>query len=229
MKIASVFVLSGCLASVAFCETPDRAANPPQAALPVRAPATPSAAKFVEVLATADTLRLLQAGGYALYLRHGTTDNAIPDRMPAVDLKDCSTQRPLTEAGRQLMVKVGEYIRQAGIPVGELHVSPMCRARQSVAAAFPKRVATVDKNLMYVANFTSEEKAPIIAQTRKLLSTPVAKGSNRLLLAHAPNLMDLMAYFPKEATLVIFKPKGEADGFEYLASVPPSAWPGLLK
>ena len=185
--------------------------------------------KFREVLATRDTLQLLRSGGYALYLRHGLTDNTRPDRTPTVDLADCATQRPLADAGRQQMARVGDAVRKADIVIEEIRVSPMCRARESAAAAFPKASPVVDTKLMYVANFTSAEKEPIIANTRMLLSKPVAPGANRLLLAHAPNLMDSMGYFPKEGTLVVFRPLGETQGFEYVASILPTAWDNLLK
>lgn len=47
-------------------------------------------------------------------------------------------QRPLTVEGRQLMARVGDAIRKANIPVSELHISPMCRARESAEAGlFP--------------------------------------------------------------------------------------------
>ncbi len=188
-------------------------------------PAEPAA--FVEQLATPQLLDELREGGFVLYLRHGLTDNAVPDRAPAVDLNDCSTQRPLTEEGREQVRRVGEHIRAVGIPIAELHVSPLCRARQSAAAAFPELAAQVDNNLMYTAHLTSAEKAPIIARTRELFTIPVAAGSNRLLLAHGPNLMDLMGYFPKESTLVVFRPT--ADGsFQYIASIPPEHWAALL-
>jgi len=229
MKTAIVFALIGCFFYMAFSATPALAADPPSAAVVLQGLAPAAAAKFAEVPATTDILHLLRSGGYTLYLRHGNTDNAVPDRVPAVDLNDCNTQRPLTEAGRQLMVKVGNAIRKARIPIGEIKVSPMCRARESAAAAFPKLSPVGDKNLMYVANFTDSEKASIIANTRWLLSTPVTGSSNRLVLAHAPNLMDLMGYFPREGTSVILRPKGERDGFEYVASITPAAWIGLLK
>ena len=127
------------------------------------------------------------------------------------------------------MARVGEAIRQARIPIGDFYVSPLCRARESAAAALPKLSPTVDNQLMYVANFTDAEKAPIIANTRTLLSTSVPAGTNRLVLAHAPNLMDLMGYFPKEGTLVVFRPKGAKDGFDYVASVSPGGWATLTK
>ncbi len=221
---ALVVSLATGLLPATWAQTPAPAASAAAPKLQGLAPAGADA--FKEIAATQALLRKVRDGGYTLYLRHGPTDNAKADRMPAVDLNDCSTQRPLTEAGRELMTKVGEHIRKAQLPIGEFRVSPMCRAKESAAAALPKLQPVVDNNLMYVANFTDADKAPIIANTRKLLSSPVAKGTNRLVLAHAPNLMDLMGYFPKEGTLVIFQPKG--DNFEYLGSVPPTLWPQLL-
>ena len=190
------------------------------------APAT--AAKFVEKAATRETLDQLRRGGFVLYMRHGFTDNTKPDRPTGVDLDDCSTQRPLTPEGVKIAARVGDAIRQTKIPIGEIRISPLCRVRDTVAQGFPGMPYTADKDLMYTANFTDIEKAPIIANTRRLLSTPVTAGSNRLLIAHAPNLMDLMGYFPKEATLVIFRPKGEQAGFDYVASIPPALWAALL-
>lgn len=196
------------------------------------ADAPPAASGFAEVPATAATLKALRAGGFVLYLRHGRTDNSRADRMPTVDLDDCGTQRPLIEAGRQASADVGEALRRARIPIGEIHSSPLCRARESAGAAFPRQPVTVDAALMYTANMTDRQKAPILANTRRLLSAPVAPGSNRVVVAHAPNLMDLIGYFPKESTLVVFRPRqpadGDAGGFTYIASIPPTRWRQLL-
>lgn len=195
----------------------------------VSASATASAGieKFTEIPATRELLSQLRSGGFVLYLRHGTTDNTRPDRFPTVDLNDCGTQRPLTEEGRKLAALVGEAMRKARIPIGEIRVSPLCRAKESADAAFPKLHYTVDKDLMYTANLTSQQKRPILENTRRLLSATVEPGHNRLIVAHAPNLMDLIAYFPKEGTLVIFRPKN-GSGFDYVASVPPALWPDLI-
>jgi phosphohistidine phosphatase SixA len=123
--------------------------------------------------------------------------------------------------------RIGVFIRAAKLPVGDIFASPLCRAKESAQAAFSRYV--VDNNLMYTANMTDAEKAPVVAGTRKLLSLPVAAGSNRMLVAHAPNLMDLMGYFPKpEGTLVIFRPQDNGR-FEYLGSIRPEHWPDLLR
>lgn len=182
---------------------------------------------FAVRLATRAQVQQLREGGHVLYMRHGSTDPTRPDRAPQVDLNDCSTQRPLTEEGRKLAARVGDYLRRAAIPIAEIHVSPLCRARDSARAAFGE-VFTIDKLLMYSGNMTDQEKAPVVARTRALIVLPVAPGSNRLILAHAPNLMDVMGYFPKpEGTVVILRPL-PGGNFEYVASILPQNWPDLL-
>jgi len=192
---------------------------------PAAAAETPA---FVEKPVTPALVKQLRDGGYVLYLRHGNTDTSRPDRVPSVDLNDCSTQRPLTEEGLRVVTRVGEAIRKAKIPVGEIFSSPLCRAKESAAAAFGANFV-IDNLLMYTANMTSEEKKPVIDKTRALLSAPVPAHTNRVLVAHAPNLMDLMGYFPKpEGTLVVFRPLGNG-GFEYLGNIAPQQWQEVLR
>lgn len=186
---------------------------------------------FTEKMATPALLADLRKGGFVLYLRHGTTDNSRPDRAPSVDLNDCNTQRVLNDEGRKLAAAVGQYISRAKIPVGEVFHSPLCRARESAELAFPAMHGKLQQELYlaYTANLTAEEKKPVLLATRKLVSTPVAAGTNRVLVAHAPNMADLMGYFVKpEGTMVVLRPLGD-EKFEYIASIPPTLWSGLLK
>ncbi|MGE5501151.1 MAG: histidine phosphatase family protein [Ignavibacteriales bacterium] len=201
---------------------------PVPAAADATGAAPAAAAKFNEIPPTPDLLDQVRNGGFVLYMRHGRTDSTKPDRYPSVDLNDCSTQRPLTPDGVAMAAEVGQAIRKAGIPLGEIRISPLCRVKDTVAAGFPNQPYIIDNFLIYTANLTDDEKVPILANTRRQLSEPVEVGRNRLLIAHAPNLMDLMGYFPAEGTLVIFRPKG-AGAFDYLGSIPPSLWPSLLR
>lgn len=183
---------------------------------------------FTEIPATRETVAQLRAGGYVLYMRHGTSDTTRPDRVPNVDLNDCSTQRPLTEEGKKLAASVGEAIRRAKIPVGEIFVSPMCRTKDTALAAFGPNFIVLD-HLQYTANLTDEEKAVMMPKTKALLAKPVQGKANRVLVAHAPNLMDIMDYFIKpEGTVAIFRPLGD-KGFEYVGSIAPQQWAELLK
>jgi phosphohistidine phosphatase SixA len=182
--------------------------------------------KFTELLATPELLhQVREAKGVVMYMRHSMTDNSRLDRVPSVDLNDCNTQRLLSDEGRVLATQVGEYMRQAAIPHDIPIVSPMCRAKETAQLAFGD--IETDIGLSYSGSLTSAEKLPVIARTRELLSMPVQGGHNRLLVAHAPNLMDTMGYFPKECTIVFLKPEGNGQ-FSYLGSVPPTHWEKLL-
>lgn len=182
--------------------------------------------EHVAVEPSAELLAALHQGGFVLYLRHGPTDSLIPDLVPVV-LDDCATQRPLSEEGRELMRLVAEHMARHAWPLEEpILVSPFCRARETARILFPDKIQQVDELLRYTAAMTDDEKRPVIEHTDKMLSQPVASGANRMIVAHGPNLADLMDYFPSEGTLVIFSPLGEA-GYLYRASIPPELWPTL--
>jgi phosphohistidine phosphatase SixA len=188
----------------------------------------PSVPVFVEKAMSADLMEKVRKGGYVLYMRHGYTDNSRPDRVPSVDLNDCNTQRPLSDAGRELMKKVGMAMREAKIPVSRVLVSPMCRTKESARLLIGEKFEIVE-SLMYSANMTSEEKKPRIEALKKLMLEPVPAGGNTLLVAHAPNMADLIGFFVKpEGNLLVFRQDG-AGGFEYLASIQPDAWVRLAR
>jgi phosphohistidine phosphatase SixA len=183
---------------------------------------------FVEKPITDNLIKQIRKGGYVLYMRHGITDNTRPDRVPSVDLNDCNTQRLLSDAGRDLMKKVGKAIRDAKLPLSRILVSPMCRTKESAHLAVGDKFEVYEP-LMYSANMTSEEKKPRIEALKKLMLEPVPKGGNTLILAHAPNMDDLIGFFIKpEGTMLVFSQTG-SSGFEYLASIHPDDWPALLK
>lgn len=198
---------------------------------PALAQTAASAPGFQEVAATKQTLKALRAGGYVLYMRHATTDTSKPDAVPKVDLADCGTQRNLNEEGRKLAVTIGRQLRTGGIPLGEVIHSPFCRTRETAQLAFPPPAHKLreEQGISYPSNLTAQEKKPVLEMTRQILSAPVAAGTNRVVVGHAQNLAELMDLFVKpEGAMVVMRPQG-AGRFEYVASIPPNAWAGLLK
>ena len=181
---------------------------------------------FVEKTATPAIIKQLREGGYVLFMRHGNSDTSRTDRLPSVDLNDCSTQRPLTEEGRHVAASVGKEIRKAKIPLGEIFSSPMCRAKESAIASFGKNIIIIN-TLMHTSGMSDKDKAPVLETTRELLSRPVEGKVNRVVVAHAPNLMDIFGYFPTpEGTVVIIKPMG-GKNFKYIASIAPRQWKAM--
>ncbi|MBN9695595.1 MAG: histidine phosphatase family protein [Zoogloea sp.] len=219
-------LLLACTAWPTTAQSPAPTTAAPAAALtPV-----PANSDFKELPPSPKLIRQLRNGGYVLYMRHGTTDNSRADSVTDLRLDDCSTQRVLNDDGRRVAATVGSAIRKAQIPLAEIIHSPLCRTTETVRLGFPgfKGPIRADPDLMYTANLTSEQKKPVLIATRRLVSTPPPAGSNRLIVAHAPNLADLMGYFVKpEGTVVVLQPLGEGR-YEYLASISPAAWPPLL-
>ncbi len=186
------------------------------------------AEEIEERLPDAALLDALSEGGYVLFFRHGATDTSNPDAIPVV-LEDCSTQRPLTDTGRADMTTVGNELAQTNWPLKEpIHVSIFCRARESAELLFPHRTLELDIDLRYTAALTQAEKAPVLARTRELLATPVEAGQNRVVVAHAPNIAELMPYFPAEGALVILRPLGEGQ-FRYEATLNVEDWAGIAQ
>ena len=213
--------------AIALAAWPCQAQSLTEGAAPQAPASSPPAPSFQEVKATAALLPKLRAGGYVLYMRHGNTLNDRPDQ-PNLDLADCSTQRPLSDGGRAVARQVGQAITKARIPVGDVSSSPMCRAIETARLAFGPKAKT-DPLLIYTAHLTLAQKQPVLAHTRELLSAPVAAGTNRVVVAHAPNMADLIGYFVKpEGTVVVIQPLGDVN-FNYVASIHPDMWTRLAR
>lgn len=184
--------------------------------------------KFTEKFAEKTLLSRLSNGGYVLYIRHGKTDSAKPDQYP-IDLEDCETQRPLTTEGIEEIKKISEYIKKANIKAYTVISSPLCRAVISSKLLFGVE-PIIENDLMYTAHLTTQEKIPVVNKTRELISgLNIPEGKNRIIVSHAPNLADLMGYFPEtEGSVIVFKPLGNGN-YEYIATILPKHWDDLLK
>lgn len=187
----------------------------------------PAPSSFHAVAATAAHIQLLKQGGLVIYMRHGRTDPRFPDMIP-VNLDDCDSQRPLSDAGRQLLDQIGISFAKLQIPYRTVISSPFCRAKESAKRVFGEHIK-VDIALRYTAAMPDAEKQPAVERTLKWISKSVEEqGYNRIVVAHGPNIAEIMDYLPPESTMIIFRPLG-AQGFAYIASIEPNHWPALLQ
>ena len=166
-----------------------------------------------------ELLAALRAGGYVLYFRHADTDHSQNDqRMTSVD--DCTTQRNLTDRGRDHARALGEAIRALGIPIGAVLASPLCRTVETAMLAF----GTAQKAP------AAREGGPLppgspgrFPALRALLSTPVAPGTNTVVVAHAYPYFSLVGgQFLSEGEADVLRPRG--GDFEVVARVGLRQW-----
>lgn len=169
-----------------------------------------------------ELLAALRAGGCTLYFRHADTDHGQNDRR-MTSVEDCSTQRNLTDRGRDHSRALGEVIRALGIPIGAVLASPLCRTVETAMLTFGTAVKTP----------AVREPGPLppgspgrFAGLRALLATPVEPGVNTVIVGHAyPYYALVGGQYLGEGEAEIVRPRG-AD-FEVVARAGLAQWRGL--
>lgn len=164
-------------------------------------------------------LEQLRAGGYVLYMRHASTDFSQNDaRMTSY--ADCSSQRNLTDKGRDEARAIGEHVKRLGIPIGEVLASPFCRTMETARLAFGKATASND-----VRGGPAQAEDPArYAALKKLLSSEVPRGENRVISSHA-NPFHAVTGPPylAEGEIAVVRPEG-ANRFTVIARIRPTDW-----
>jgi hypothetical protein len=164
---------------------------------------------------SAELLGRLREGGYVLYLRHTSTDFSQNDsRMKSFE--DCANQRNLTDHGRDEARAIGEHVRRLKIPIGEVLASPFCRTMETARLAFGQATAT---NEVRGGPVEASRYEPL----KKLLSSPVPRGTNRVISSHG-NPFYAVAGPPylAEGEMAVVKPEGER--FSVVARIRLTEW-----
>lgn len=165
----------------------------------------------------------LRDGGYVIYLRHALTDRSKEDD-PALDFRDCTTQRNLSEEGRDQAREIGGAFRALGIPLGDVRSSEYCRTRETAELAFGE--ATVDRAVTSLPHETDPGYDAAVARTRELLAEE-PREANTVLVGHIKNIEAAAGISIEEGELAVFEPRGGED-FVYRGRIPPELWDDLV-
>lgn len=164
----------------------------------------------------------LREGGLVLYMRHASTDFSQNDAAMK-SYEDCAHQRNLTEKGHAEAREIGAHLKRLSIPVGQVLASPFCRTMETARLAFGRAQAMNE-----VRGGPAQPEDPRrYDELRKLLSTPVAKGENRVISSHG-NPFHAVAGAPylAEGEIAVVRPDG-AMRFTVIARIRPQDWPDV--
>jgi|SRR6185295_7680073 len=151
-------------------------------------------------------LRSLREGGYVFYLRHASTDFSQNDA-GMKSYEDCAGQRNLTDKGRGEARAIGEHVKRLGIPVGSVLASPFCRTMETARLAFGKAQAMNEVRGGPARPDDPARYDPL----RKLLGTPVPKGSNAVIVSHGnPFYAVAGAPYLAEGEIAVIKAAGDS-------------------
>ena len=124
---------------------------------------------------------------------------------PGFKLGDCSTQRNLSDEGRQQARQIGDALRQrlGRLPVGAVWASPWCRTQETARLAFP--AAEVTSQAAFASFFEqADREAASLAEGRQLLSGWRGPGV-LVVVTHQVNITGLTRIFPSSGEGVVLR------------------------
>jgi phosphohistidine phosphatase SixA len=158
----------------------------------------------------------LREGGVALVMRHAKTETAT-DRVEVIG--DCTTQRNLSEEGREQARQIGRDVEALGVPVGEVLTSPLCRTNDTADLAFGD--STPRMFLLSAGEEATPEDDRRIRKLEAAASAPA--GSAKVLVTHTGNIGGAFGESVLEGDIVVVR-----DG-DVLGVVQPDDWDRLAE
>jgi len=157
-----------------------------------------------------ELLQSPRAGGYVIVFRHGGTRPDQADTDP-LNHDNVARQRQLNDQGRADARAVGEAFRKAGTPIGKAYSSRFQRAvetAQLIGGKEPQATLDVTEGGLVVSPNENNRRPQAF---RALAAMPPDPGTNTLIVAHKPNIIDALGkdwFEIREGEVTIFKPEG---------------------
>ena len=156
-------------------------------------------------------LKNLKNGGNLIFIRHAyAPGGGDPDNF---DLNDCSTQRNLSETGREQAKKIGKFFHENQIPIDKVISSEWCRCKDTAQIAF-KRFETKDFLNSFFSKKFSKNRTKQIDDLNKYLDR-WDSSKNLVFVTHYVVINEVLNYAPSSGEIVIsdikFKKKGNIE------------------
>jgi phosphohistidine phosphatase SixA len=153
---------------------------------------------------TADAaLAELRRGGVAVLLRHAATEPGIGDP-PGFRLGECSTQRQLSEPGRDQARRIGAWFSARGLVPAEVRSSAWCRCLDTATLAFGRARAWAPLNSFFGERSAESAQS---AALRKALGRLPAPGFE-VWVTHQVNISALTGIGPGVGEALVVRMSG---------------------
>ena len=150
-----------------------------------------------------DIPTLLRSGACVFLIRHAETDPGIGDPRN-FQLSDCSTQRNLSEAGRDQSRRIGQWFQSRQLKARAVQSSAWCRCRDTAELAFATYTVLPALNSTF-----NNDNLPDL-QTRSLRSQlqSVPAGEFEVWVTHQVNITALTGEFTAMGEALIVHASG---------------------
>ena len=151
---------------------------------------------------TPETVKQILAGNALLIMRHaiapGTGD---PDNF-SVD--DCTTQRNLSDTGRQQAKTIGDTLRQSGITQATVYTSAWCRCQETARLLGYDSPQVLPSLNSFFQNF--DQREPQTTALRKFTQTSLGlprPDKPVILVTHQVNITALTNVYPESGEVLV--------------------------
>ena len=138
-------------------------------------------------------------GNKLIFIRHAyAPGSGDPNNF---NLNDCSTQRNLSNEGRQQALKIGEFFKKHEIRIEKVFSSEWCRCKETAKIAFEDYSTKKFLNSFYSSKFQKNKTKQI-----KELNDYVQKfksNQNLVLVTHYVLISEVLNYAPSSGEIVV--------------------------
>jgi phosphohistidine phosphatase SixA len=146
----------------------------------------------------------LKNGDHVALMRHARAPGT--DDPPGFRLDDCSTQRNLSEAGREQARSIGARFREHAIENVVIYSSQWCRCLETAQLLDLGKVNPFPGLNSFFRDGSREDTQT--AEVRALIKKR-PKGASLVLVTHQVNITALSGVIPKSGEIVVLRPDGE--------------------
>lgn len=139
----------------------------------------------------------LSAGPWVLMMRHERTVPGVGDP-PQFTLGDCSTQRNLSDEGRERARRAGEAMRAAGIPIAQVRAGRWCRVEETARLAFGEAQPWPALDSFFSR---ADRAAWHRNEVLQWLGANPLRG-NLMLVTHQVNITGLLEVYPEQGEVI---------------------------
>ena len=144
-------------------------------------------------------LENLKTGGKLIFIRHAyAPGGGDPDNF---DINDCSTQRNLSDSGREQSKKIGNFFRENKIPISLVISSEWCRCKETAHIAFENYETKNFLNSFFSEKFAKNKKTQI--KNLKKYVNNWNSDKNLVLVTHYVLISEVLNYAPSSGEIVI--------------------------
>jgi phosphohistidine phosphatase SixA len=165
---------------------------------------------------------LLAKGGYVVMIRHAATLPGIGDP-PQFSFTDCSTQRNLSDPGRDEARRLGEEFKRRKIPIARVLSSPWCRCVDTAKLAFGQAEVWEPLSSSFRLSDKSASMAEIVKRRISRYGAQRATAGeprgNLVMVTHQFNINDVTGRSVGMGEMVVARPDG-CCGLKVLGVLP---------